>query len=374
MTRKLHPSARTNAALRREIQESSETNKALAARLGLNLKTIAKWRSRPTTSDARKGPRPASTVLSATEEALIVVFRKHTRFTLDVCLAHLKPSIPALSRSALHRCFKRYRVSRIPRGLAELPPKFNLGKQSAHFTIEVCAMPGAAGDYLYAAINQTWFVFAKVMKSVSPYDATDFLEDLRKVAPAGVSSVITSDHEAFGPPAGEPWEPKFPHRIHPFVKACRERSIGRTVEKSNNSTRMMVMKGWRDVELKVREGRRPRRSVIGLRGDFDAQTIKTIAEDLKDRPRERMLAVAAIFDGATREAAAMNANVTAQTVRDWVRRFNENGPDGLIHFSRPGNPPDHRKGAIPRSRGGGSLERIFNRILRHLEKQGRPRQ
>ena len=34
MTRKLHPYARTKAALRREIQESSETNKALAARLG----------------------------------------------------------------------------------------------------------------------------------------------------------------------------------------------------------------------------------------------------------------------------------------------------------------------------------------------------
>jgi transposase-like protein len=317
MTRKLHPCARTNAALRREIQESSETNTALAARLGLNIKTIAKWRSRATMSDARKGPRPASTVLSAAEEALIIVFRKHTRFTLDVCLAHLKPRIPALTRSALHRCFKRYRVSRIPMGLAEIPPKFGLRGQSAHFTIEVCAMPGEAGDYLYAAINQTRFVFAKVMKGVSPYDAADFLEDLRKAAPTGVSSVITSDHQAFGHPAGQPWEPKFPHRIHPFVKACRASGIGRTVEKSNNSTRMMVMKGWRDVVLKVREARRPRRSVIELRSDFDAQTVRSIAEELRGRPRERLLVVAAIFDGVTREAAAINAGVTAHTVRAW---------------------------------------------------------
>ena len=81
---------------------------------------------RAPTSDARKGPRPASTVMSATEEALIVVFRKHTRLTLDVCLAHLKPRIPTLTRSALHRGFKRYRVSRIPKGLAEIPPKFGL--------------------------------------------------------------------------------------------------------------------------------------------------------------------------------------------------------------------------------------------------------
>jgi hypothetical protein len=27
-------------------------------------------------------------------------------------------------------------------------------------------MPGEAGNYLYAAINQTWFVFAKAMKGV----------------------------------------------------------------------------------------------------------------------------------------------------------------------------------------------------------------
>src|ERR1700722_79795 len=130
MTRKLHPCARTNAALRREIQESSETNPALAARLGLNIKTIAKWRSRATMSDARKGPRPASTVLRAAEGVLIIVFRKHTRFPIDVCLAHLKPTIPALTRSALHRCFKRYRVSRIPMGRAEMPPKFGLRGQT----------------------------------------------------------------------------------------------------------------------------------------------------------------------------------------------------------------------------------------------------
>ena len=334
MIRKLHPCARTNATLRRQIQESSETNKALAARLGRNVKTISKWRSRTTTSDARNGARPVSTVLSAAEEALIVVFRKHARFPLDICLAHLKPSIPTLSRSALHRCLKRYQVSRVPRGLAEMPPKFDLGRQSAHFTIEVCAMPGEAGDYFFAAINQTRFVFAKVMKGVRPYDAADFLEDLRNAAPAGVSSVVTSDHQAFGHPAGQPWEPKFPHRIHPFVKACRVSHIGHTVEKSNNSARMMVMKGWRDVLLKVREADRPRRSVIGLWTDFDAESVRSFAEELMGRPqaRHRLLAVAALFDGATRVEAAKIAGVTAQTVRDWVRRFNVDGLDGLINF------------------------------------------
>jgi hypothetical protein len=195
-------------------------------------------------------------------------------------------------------------------------------------------MPSGAGDYLYAGINQTQFVFAKVMNGVSPYDAAEFLEDLRKNAPAGVSSVLTSDHEAFGHPAGEPWQPEFPHRIHPFVKACRASHIGRLVEKSSSSGRTMVMKGWRDVALKVRKAGGRRRSVIGLRTDFDVQTVMSFAEELMDRPqaRGRLLAMAAILDGATRTEAAKIAGVTAQTIRDWVMRFNVDGPDSLIIF------------------------------------------
>ena len=52
-----------------------------------------------------------------------------------------------------------------------------------------------------------------------------------------------------------------------------------------------------------------------------------------DRPKaRRLLAVAAIFDGATRTEAAKIAGVTAQTVREWVMRFNVDGLDGLINF------------------------------------------
>ena len=306
MTRKLHPCARTNAKLRREIQESAETNKALAARLGLNLKTVAKWRSRTTTSDARKGPkRPASTELSATEEALIVVFRKHTRLPLNACLAHLKPRIPALSRSALHRCLKRYGVSRIPKDLAKRPTEFELGAEPSDYAIEFCAMPGEAGGYLYTAISriaisQTRFVFAKVMKGVSGYDAADFLDDLCENAPGKISSVKTTDHEAFTHPKGRPWEPKYPDRMHPFRKACLASRIRPIVMESKSSARMMVLKEWRDVLPKVRrKAGEPRRSAIGLRTDFDAQTVRSVAERLMDRPQaRRLLAVAATFDGA----------------------------------------------------------------------------
>ena len=75
---------------------------------------MAKWRSRPTTEEAVRGPKPASTVLTPAEEAAIVLFRQQTLLPLDDCLYALQEVIPQLSRSALHRCLQRHGISRLP--------------------------------------------------------------------------------------------------------------------------------------------------------------------------------------------------------------------------------------------------------------------
>ena len=59
--------------------------------------------------------------------------------------------------------------------------------------------------------------------------------------------------------------------VHPFVNACRASHIAHMVRKSNNSARMMVMKGWRDVLPKVRKAGGRWRSAIGFGPIFDAQ-------------------------------------------------------------------------------------------------------
>ncbi len=45
---------------------------------------------------------------------MIVAFRRHTLLPLDDCLYALQPSIPHLTRSALHRCLQRHGISRLP--------------------------------------------------------------------------------------------------------------------------------------------------------------------------------------------------------------------------------------------------------------------
>ena len=53
----------------------------------------------------------------------------------------------------------------------------------------------------------------------------------------------------------------------------------------------------------------------------------------------RLLAIAAVLDGSSRTEAATNAGMDRQTLRDWVIRFNEQGPDGLVNIPSPSAPP-----------------------------------
>ena len=46
-----------------------------------------------------------------------------------------------------------------------------------------------------------------------------------------------------------------------------------------------------------------------------------------------------MLDAASREAAAKIGGMDRQTLRDWVLRFNEQGPDGLINIPSAGVPP-----------------------------------
>lgn len=120
----LHGSATTTEAIRRAIQNSEESLRALSARYGINQKTVAKWRKRTSVADLPTGPKDAkSTVLSLDEEAMIVAFRRHTLLPLDDCLYALQPTIPHLTRSSLHRCLQRHNISRLPEVGGDKPAK-----------------------------------------------------------------------------------------------------------------------------------------------------------------------------------------------------------------------------------------------------------
>lgn len=70
----------------------------------------------------------------------------------------------------------------------------------------------------------------------------------------------------------------------------------------------------------------------------------------------RLLALAEIYDGGSRTAAARIGGVGLQIVRDWVIRFNARGPDGLLDGKAPG----------PRSR----LDDVQRRALVEIVERG----
>lgn len=76
-----------------------------------------------------------------------------------------------------------------------------------------------------------------------------------------------------------------------------------------------------------------------LRSDYDGVTLRRLAKASKNADQtRRLLALAAIYDGSSRGEAADLASVTRQIVRDWVERFNAEGPDGLVARKQPGMP------------------------------------
>ena len=78
---------------------------------------------------------------------------------------------------------------------------------------------------------------------------------------------------------------------------------------------------------------------IPLRPDFDGARLRRIARESADGNQvRRLLALAAVYDGASRTEAARIGGVTLQVVRDWVLRFNALGPGGLIDRKAPGQP------------------------------------
>ncbi len=78
---------------------------------------------------------------------------------------------------------------------------------------------------------------------------------------------------------------------------------------------------------------------VPLRTDFEAPALRKLARRCSD-PRQirRLLALAAVYAGMSRLDAATVGGMDRQTLRDWVHRFNEEGPDGLTNRQGAGRP------------------------------------
>ena len=79
---------------------------------------------------------------------------------------------------------------------------------------------------------------------------------------------------------------------------------------------------------------------IDVRGDYSAAALRRLAAASKNANQSRrLLSLAAVKDGMDRADAARIGGMDRQTLRDWVHRFNAQGPDGLLDRWSKGSPP-----------------------------------
>ena len=234
----LHGSATTTEAVRRAIQHSQESLRALAKRYGINQKTVSKWKKRTAVADLPTGPRdPRSTVLSIEEEAIIVAFRKHTLLPLDDCLYSLQATIPHLTRSSLHRCLKRHGIGRLPDVEGDKPTRKKFKSYPiGFFHIDIAEIQTAEGKlYLYVAIDRTSkFAFVQVVEKANRVTASAFLVALVAAVPYKIHTVLTDNGIQFRFPPRSAEGPTVRFATHMFDLRCRENGIEHRFTKINH--------------------------------------------------------------------------------------------------------------------------------------------
>ena len=169
-------------------------------------------------------PAPVSTVFSAGQEAIAVAFRRHTLLALDDYLYALQATIPHLSRSALHCCFHRHGISRLPLGEdGQSPPKMKFKDYPiGYLPVNFAGVRTEEGkQYLFVAIDRTSKVsFAELHPHTKRVVAAEFLRRVFDKLPYKVHTLLTDNGVQFTPQ---------PHQFlpggHRFDYICREYGV-----------------------------------------------------------------------------------------------------------------------------------------------------
>jgi transposase InsO family protein len=173
----------------------------LAARYGLNPKTVAKWRRRPSTADARMGPsRPRSSVLTEAEEAVVVEFRRRTLLRLDDVLGCLRRD----DTRAFPQC-----PAPLPAAARHLPPAARRRESSkrgrfaetriGYVHVDACELRLAQGRlFMFLAIDRvSKFTHVAFYDANTKANGAAFLREVVAAFPYRLHTVLTDNGMAF---------------------------------------------------------------------------------------------------------------------------------------------------------------------------------
>jgi IS30 family transposase len=154
---------------------------------------------------------------------MIVAFRRHTLLPLDDCLYALQPTIPSLTRSALHRCLQRHGISRLPDVEGDKPKRQRFKRYPiGYFHIDIAEVQTAEGKlYMFVGIDRTSkFAVTQLVQKAGKMAAAQFLRDLIATVPYRLHTVLTDNGIQFTNRSCD--TSAFEHI---FDRVCREHAI-----------------------------------------------------------------------------------------------------------------------------------------------------
>ncbi len=224
----LHKRATTTHAIRQQIKDTEGSINSIAKKFNVHWATAKKWKEKANVEDAQMGNGRNNSILIKEEDWLICETRKKTWLPLDDLYLLLKPAIPKLTRSNLHRCLQFYGISKVPEEIK--PPKKKSGKFKIyeigflHIDITEFWLEGKKW-YLFVAIDRiTKMAYAEIFSKKTAVNACIFLDHTITFFPYKIHRILTDNGQQFtyrGMPKAK--RPKL--KRHPFTKKCLENGI-----------------------------------------------------------------------------------------------------------------------------------------------------
>jgi transposase InsO family protein len=262
----LHANATTTPKIRGYIQASAASVAELVAELGVSDKTVRRWRRRTTTQDKSSRPQRIASSLTALEEELVCELRARLDLPLDDIVEVMRRCLnPKLSRSAIHRCLQRHRISSRPKPAKPKPGRFEDAPIGfIHLDLKHLPRLQRRPSYAFVAIDRaTRYVYLEIHPRRDAATAAAFLERFLAHFPAGVHTILTDNGSEFTDrfAVDKPGKPSNkPSGNHPFDRVCAKAGIEHRLAKPfSPRTNGMVERFNRRINEAI--GREPKRGI-----------------------------------------------------------------------------------------------------------------